>query len=101
MGIARFLLLFIATFVAFITETYAMRSLEGELILVVEPSQPPDSSVSGSLFPGIKRIPLHHKSNKSIAGADLILGGYVMACVVAVLLYIRVTRRTSDTHSQY
>jgi len=99
MGIARFLLLFFTAFGMFITKTYGMRSLESDLILDLEPSQPPVLSVFDSQVPGIKRIPLHHKSNRSIAGADLIIGGYVMACVIAVLLYIRVTRRTSDTHS--
>ncbi|GKE31030.1 hypothetical protein Tco_1450352 [Tanacetum coccineum] len=74
----------------------ASRSLESDIIPVVEPSQAPDSSIH---FPGIKRMSWHHKSDKSKDIADVILGGYVMACVVAVLLYIRVTRRTSEVHS--
>ncbi|KAI3800327.1 hypothetical protein L1987_28416 [Smallanthus sonchifolius] len=67
---------------------------------VVGPSQPPDSSLSGAhSSSATEGMPWHHKSNKSKAGADVIIGGYVMACVVVVLLYIRVTRRTSDVHS--
>ena len=78
------------------TNANASRSIDSDIIPVVGPSQAPDSSIH---FPGIKRMPWHHKSDKSKDVADVILGGYVMACVVAVLLYIRVTRRTSDAHS--
>lgn len=92
MGIAR-LVLFLTTLAMFLTNTNATRGS------VIGPSQAPYSSVSGNPisrgFPGIEE----HKSNKSQIGVDVILGGYAMACVVVVLLYIRVTRRTNVVHS--
>ncbi|KAI3741089.1 hypothetical protein L1987_58756 [Smallanthus sonchifolius] len=82
----------------FLTNTNATSRLEiGFISPVGGPSQPPDSSLSGAhSSPAIEGMPWRHKSDKSKAGADVIIGGYVMACVVVVLLYIRVTRRTSD-----
>ncbi|GKF38822.1 hypothetical protein Tco_0118883, partial [Tanacetum coccineum] len=66
----------------FSTMANASRSLDKSdmIIPVVGPSQAPDSSIH---FPGIKRMSWHHKSDKSKDIADVILGGYVMACVVA------------------
>ncbi|KAK9048212.1 hypothetical protein SSX86_032825 [Deinandra increscens subsp. villosa] len=90
-----------------LTKTNATSRLEGGFVPTVGPSQPPDSPLSGSHsshetmgnggapYPGIK----HHKTDKSIAGGDVIIGGYVMACLVVVLLYIRVTARTDDVQS--
>lgn len=106
---ARITLIFITTLAMLLTNTNATSRLEREFIHpVVEPSQPPDPSLLSphsspetngnevAPYPGIKRMPWHHTSNKSEAGADVIIGGYVMACVVVVLLYIQVTKRTSE-----
>ncbi|KAB5560503.1 hypothetical protein DKX38_005460 [Salix brachista] len=41
--------------------------------------------------PGIRRIARHH-SDKSEAGGDVVLGGFLVAIIAVVLCYIRVTR---------
>ncbi|KAJ0575211.1 hypothetical protein HanIR_Chr05g0210201 [Helianthus annuus] len=102
-------LLFITTLVILLTNINATSRLErGFVHLAVGPSQPPDSSLSGAHsnldtmrnegapYPGTHG---HHKTNKSKAGGDVIIAGYVMAFVVVVLLYIRVTRKTTNVHS--
>lgn len=42
---------------------------------------------------GIKR---HHSVDKSVAGGDVILGGFAIAFIVAIVCYIRVTRSRED-----
>ncbi|KAI6703929.1 hypothetical protein NL676_013065 [Syzygium grande] len=42
-----------------------------------------------------RRVQRHHSS--WAAGGDVILGGFVMALVVVVLCYIRVTRKSKET----
>ncbi|KAI3437322.1 uncharacterized protein J3R85_005455 [Psidium guajava] len=42
-----------------------------------------------------RRVQRHHSSGA--AGGDVILGGFVMALVVVVLCYIRVTRKSKET----
>ena len=42
--------------------------------------------------PVIRVIGKHYSSDRSAAGGDVILGGFVMAVVVAVVCYLRVTR---------
>ena len=42
--------------------------------------------------PVIRAIGKHYSSDKSAAGGDVILGGFVMALAVAVVCYLRVTR---------
>ncbi|XAR66347.1 hypothetical protein NMG60_11012540 [Bertholletia excelsa] len=38
----------------------------------------------------------HHRSEKSAAGGDVILGGFALALVAAIFCYIRITRRTNQ-----
>ncbi|KAI6703933.1 hypothetical protein NL676_013069 [Syzygium grande] len=42
-----------------------------------------------------RRVQRHHPSGET--GGDVILGGFVMALVVVVLCYIRVTRKSKGT----
>ncbi|KAI4342933.1 hypothetical protein MLD38_027496 [Melastoma candidum] len=49
-------------------------------------------------FRGTRRVQRHHSSGS--AGGDVILGGFVSALVVAVLCYIRVTRRYGELHEE-
>ncbi|KAK4421302.1 hypothetical protein Salat_2080700 [Sesamum alatum] len=49
--------------------------------------------------PGLMRIWSHHHSaDKSVAGGDVILGGFATALVAAIVCYIRITMRSK--HSQ-
>jgi hypothetical protein len=59
------------------------------------PAPSPAPSEGGVVIPAspwIRRIARHH-SDKSEAGGDVILGGFLVAIVAVVLCYIRVTRR--------
>ncbi|XP_022720833.1 uncharacterized protein LOC111278492 [Durio zibethinus] len=49
--------------------------------------------------PVIRAIGKHYSSDKSAAGGDVILGGFVMAVVVAVVCYLRITRRSLEAHT--
>ncbi|OIT35482.1 hypothetical protein A4A49_54819 [Nicotiana attenuata] len=43
-------------------------------------------------------IKKHHSFDKSMAGGDLILGGFATVLVASIFCYIRVTRRNQHTH---
>ncbi|XP_058076264.1 uncharacterized protein LOC131224832 [Magnolia sinica] len=43
--------------------------------------------------PGNRRLGKHHHTDKSVAGAGVILGGLATAIIATVFCYIRVTRR--------
>ncbi|CAK7350825.1 unnamed protein product [Dovyalis caffra] len=64
--------------------------------LTQPPAAPsPAPSEGGTVIPAnhsIRRIARHHP-DKSEAGGDVILGGFVVVVVAVVLCYIRVTRR--------
>lgn len=68
--------------------------------LMQAPVQSPAPSSVGIIggSPGIRRIARHH-SDKSVAGGDVILGGFLTALVAGVLCYIRVTRRNRQNHA--
>ena len=60
-----------------------------------QPSAPSPAPSEGGVVipasPGIRRIARHHP-DKSEAGGDVILGGFLVAIIAVVLCYIRVTR---------
>lgn len=45
-----------------------------------------------------RRVQTHHHLSGS-AGGDVILGGFLMTFVAAILLYIRVTRKNNECHA--
>ncbi|WOK91886.1 hypothetical protein Cni_G00578 [Canna indica] len=51
------------------------------------------ASAPGSL---IRHWKHHHRIDKSVAGAEVILGGLAVAIIIAVICYIRVTRKRVD-----
>ncbi|KAL3345479.1 hypothetical protein AABB24_024442 [Solanum stoloniferum] len=53
----------------------------------------------GDQAPAVTHIRTHHSFNKSMAGGDLILGGFATALIASIFCYIRVTRRRNQ-HSQ-
>lgn len=87
-------------FTMLLTKINAHEGLENSFVRVVRLGQPPYSSASGphSSVDTMEVMGIH-KSNKLKVVPDVIIGGYLMACVVAVLLYIRVTRRKSEVPS--
>ena len=51
-----------------------------------------NSGIGNSL--GSRRVMRHHhSSDKSVAGGDVILGGFATVLVAAIFCYLRVTRR--------
>ncbi|CAL9078306.1 unnamed protein product [Musa textilis] len=62
------------------------------------PSVSPDGGEPGLLSPAALRLAQHHRtSDKSIAGAEVILGGFATLVFGAIFAYIRVTtKRSSD-----
>lgn len=46
--------------------------------------------------PAITHIKTHHSFNKSMAGGDLILGGFATALIASIFCYIRVTGRRNQ-----
>ncbi|KAK4769856.1 hypothetical protein SAY87_030388 [Trapa incisa] len=56
-----------------------------------------DSSASAAEAPGIRRLG-KHKSDKSVAGGGVIIGGLVTAIFAAVFCYIRVTRKRGGVY---
>ncbi|KAI3466606.1 hypothetical protein Pfo_023269 [Paulownia fortunei] len=49
--------------------------------------------------PGLTHIWNHHSADKSVAGGDVILGGFATALVAAIVCYIRITRRSKDSQT--
>lgn len=45
----------------------------------------------------VTHIRKHHSEVNSVAGGDVILGGFAAALVAAIICYIRITRRSSKT----
>ena len=60
-------------------------------------ADPPDVEIKAE-GPVIRAIGKHYSSDKSAAGGDVILGGFVMALAVAVVCYLRVTR-SQEAHT--
>ncbi|KAL3742029.1 hypothetical protein ACJRO7_017504 [Eucalyptus globulus] len=96
-----------ALFFMFVAKTWANDDL-GMSGLPTERSDPPALSPAPSeggigssvmaeapVMIGTRRVQSHHSSGA--AGGDVILGGFVMALVVVVLCYIRVTRKSKET----
>ncbi|CAL9144541.1 unnamed protein product [Musa hybrid cultivar] len=90
---ARSLLLFI----------FILELILGQAAARLTPAETPSSSVSpdggepGLLSPAALRLAQHHRtSDKSIAGAEVILGGFATLVFGAIFAYIRVTRKTSS-----
>lgn len=52
-----------------------------------------DESEDGAEAPEAPEVEEHHRSNASVAGGGVILGGLATAVLAAVFCYIRVTRR--------
>lgn len=53
----------------------------------------------GDQAPAVTHIRTHHSFNKSMAGGDLILGGFATALIASIFCYIRVTRsRNEQSH---
>lgn len=46
--------------------------------------------------PSVQPEEAKHRPDRSIAGADIILGGFATAILAAIFCYIRVTRRNQD-----
>ncbi|KAK4754406.1 hypothetical protein SAY87_002510 [Trapa incisa] len=70
----------------------------------LSPATPnPDWTVTGEAeaptMVETRRVQRHHSLSGS-AGGDVILGGFVTAFVAAILWYIRVTRKTSESNAQ-
>lgn len=100
MVILRILVISFMIFTMLLTKINAHEGLENSFVRVVRLGQPPYSSASGP-HSNVDTMEVTgiHKSNKLKVVPDVIIGGYLMACVVAVLLYIRVTRRKSEVPS--
>ncbi|EOY28514.1 Basic helix-loop-helix DNA-binding superfamily protein, putative [Theobroma cacao] len=61
-------------------------------------ADPPDVKMIAE-GPVIRAIGKHSSLDKSAAGGDVILGGFVMAVVVAVVCYLRITRKSQEAYS--
>ncbi|XVE87876.1 hypothetical protein DITRI_Ditri19aG0023700 [Diplodiscus trichospermus] len=59
---------------------------------------PPDIEMIAE-GPAIRAIGKHYSTEKAAAGGDVILGGFLMVLVVAVVCYLRVTRRNPKAHT--
>ncbi|KDP20836.1 hypothetical protein JCGZ_21307 [Jatropha curcas] len=62
------------------------------------PSPAPSQNGIIAVTPGIRQIARHHP-NRSVAGGDVILCGFLMAIVAVVFCYIRITRRNHNQES--
>ncbi|KAA8519935.1 hypothetical protein F0562_014155 [Nyssa sinensis] len=51
-------------------------------------------------MPEVRRIARHHSSDKSVAGGDVILGGFATAVVASIYCYIRITRRNKNPNAE-
>ncbi|OMO64972.1 Basic helix-loop-helix DNA-binding superfamily protein [Corchorus olitorius] len=61
---------------------------------------PPDTIFENAAKgPVIRAIRKHYSYKKAQVGGDVILGGFVMALVVAVVCYIRLTRKSQKPHA--
>ncbi|XVF27771.1 hypothetical protein REPUB_Repub14bG0137500 [Reevesia pubescens] len=74
------------------------QATDGSRIIPAEAGRDADPPVVEMIAeaPVIRAIGKHYSSDKSAAGGDVILGGFLMAMVVAVACYLRVTRRNKE-----
>lgn len=70
----------------------AVSEVAGEPLSSYAESSSDSSSASAAEAPGIRRMG-KHRSDKSVAGGGVIIGGLVTAIFAAVFCYIRVTRK--------
>ncbi|WOL15690.1 hypothetical protein Cni_G24471 [Canna indica] len=56
-------------------------------------SESGESGIAGAPESGLKHTKQHKSLDKSVAGAEVILGGLATAIFVAVIAYIQVTRK--------
>ncbi|OIT33500.1 hypothetical protein A4A49_62014, partial [Nicotiana attenuata] len=86
--------LVLAQLVLLMQNAYALSRLEA-LILVPTPApfEGGTGRGKGDQTPAIIHIRTHHSFDKSMAGGDLILGGFAIALIASIFCYIRVTRR--------
>ncbi|KAJ8549682.1 hypothetical protein K7X08_033389 [Anisodus acutangulus] len=103
MARSKFLLIFlvIAQLILLMQQNAnAVRRLD-TLTLVSSPA-PSENGMSrgkGDQAQAVTHIRTHHSFNKSMAGGDLILGGFATALIASIFCYIRVTRRRNQ-HSR-
>ncbi|KAF5943695.1 hypothetical protein HYC85_017772 [Camellia sinensis] len=110
---ARFLVVFIilAQLSIYMTKTNGSQDLDLMAPMAVfghedvsipspAPSSGGDSSGMGN-GSGTRRITRHHSSDKSMAGGDVIVGGFATALVAAIYCYIRVTIRNQHDKTYY
>ncbi|KAJ8466687.1 hypothetical protein OPV22_029239 [Ensete ventricosum] len=84
---------------------FVLELILGQVLARLTPAETPSLSVSpdrgepGLLSPAALRLAQRHRTpDKSIAGAEVILGGFATVVFGAIFAYIRVTRkRSSDT----
>ncbi|OWM77626.1 hypothetical protein CDL15_Pgr017024 [Punica granatum] len=102
---ARFLLLLSAVLFSEICSfTAESRALSASIGEPPSPGPVPDQGWVGTgvaeapTITATRRVQSHHHVLGS-TGGDVILGGFVMAFVAAILCYIRVTRKNRESHS--
>ncbi|KAI3456380.1 hypothetical protein Pfo_013043 [Paulownia fortunei] len=108
---ARFLLLLVLPATLFLS---LGRSSESRILESVSPtamapanteafssisSPAPSGRVITNGAPGITHIWKHHSADNSVAGGDVILGGFATALVAAIVCYIRITRRSNGSQT--
>ncbi|PIN22185.1 hypothetical protein CDL12_05105 [Handroanthus impetiginosus] len=108
---ARFLLLYIVLFISLAKSNESRAIIQSNPPTAVAPANAGESfSLVSGLAPssggsdrngtlGLDDIWKHHGDDKSAAGGDVIVGGFAAALVAAIVCYIRITRRSKDSHS--
>ncbi|CAK9135461.1 unnamed protein product [Ilex paraguariensis] len=116
---ARFILfcLVVAELSIFMGKTNGSRGLDPEpqmaalgadqkMFTLVEVPVPSPAPSEGGVSTGINEtsytrlVTRHHSSDKSMAGGDVILGGFATAVVASIVCYIRVTRRNQHVNAE-
>ncbi|CAN4083888.1 unnamed protein product [Withania somnifera] len=75
---------------------------ESDFLTIVPSPEPSEKGMErgrGDQAPAVTHIRTHHSFNKSMAGGDLILGGFTTALIASIFCYIRVTRNRNE-HNQ-
>ncbi|KAG8365421.1 hypothetical protein BUALT_Bualt18G0103200 [Buddleja alternifolia] len=105
-----FLLLYVALFISIGKGSESRTLLESIPPTGMDPAANVDESFGSGSSPnpgpsgGLTQIWKHHSisgdNHKSIAGGDVILGGFATALIATIFCYIRITRRSKDKDSQ-
>ncbi|KAL2495205.1 Uncharacterized protein Fot_38962 [Forsythia ovata] len=68
-------------------------------IAVSSPAPAPSEDGVNWMSYGAPGIPLIRRHHSSVTGGDVILGGLAIVSVAAIFSYIRITRRSRESHA--